>query len=837
MKSDWVAPATEKAIFAIMVNLKHIVQGGLLSLLLSAAAPSNAQQKLNSYLYDAVTSREHPLDITHMKVEVSFVPEQGLVKGKVSHQFNVLQRKVDSVFFDGPGITIQNATLNGKTLRYRTQSTGIWVFPERSLEWDQTGTIVFTYEAKPKRGIYFIGWNQPEPSTPDPFAVRKQIWTQGQGIDNRHWIPMYDDMNDKFITETVVTFDAAYEVLSNGKLQSKKKNKDGSNTWHYAMSKPHAGYLLMLGIGKYAVATDRSKSGVPLQFWYYPEFKDRMEPTFRHSARMIDFLEAQTGIPYPWESYSQIMVQEFIYGAMENTTATIFGDFFNVDARAFLDRNYIGVNCHELTHQWFGDFITARDSRDAWLQESFATYFPKQLSRVLDGEDEWNWQRRSHQNSAIEAGKKDLIPVRNTGGGTARVYPKGAAVISMLEYVLGEEQWKRALNLYLRRHAYGNVETSDLQQAIKDALGLNLDWFFDEWIYRGGEPHYRVHYEDLRYADGSRGTEIAIEQIHAKDETVRAFQMPVLLEVHYKDGSVSQVKEMLRTDFEVVKIANAGNREIDFVLFDPNSNILKQVTFNKSFSELEAQLLRAVNMLDRYDALVALRSTPMEKKRDLLFGVLAKERHEAILNEAVSQLCSDKRLQSDERLLNMMKHSKASVRDHLLKQLEVHAGNAALFETALSDSSYEVVKTAFEKLCTANPRKTGEYAARLKGVAGMHHAVELKVLEMRMLNNNDPEDARARLCAFAGPAYEFRTRNLAFNTLKATGTFDGNVAAALFQAVLSPNSRLSAPAAELCNYFATNLNYRAEMKRVYNEGNYGAADRETLTRSISFLKY
>ena len=268
---------------------------------------------------------------------------------------------------------------------------------------------------------------------------------------------------------------------------------------------------------------------------------------------MVDFLEEETGVLYPWESYSQIMVQDFLYGAMENTTATIFGDFFNVDERAYIDRNYVGVNCHELTHQWFGDYITARDGRDSWLQESWATYYPKQLTKKLYGDDAYNWQRRGEHQSAIEAGKKDKNPIRHAYAGTARVYPKGSAVISMLAYVLGEDQWKRALTHYLKSHPYGNVETNDLQQAIQDKLGKDLSWFFDQWVLRPGEPEFTVHYEDLTYSNGSHGTEVAIEQTHLRDEVVGLFKMPMVIQVHYTDGTVDEVTEWIDEQFEVVK--------------------------------------------------------------------------------------------------------------------------------------------------------------------------------------------------------------------------------------------------------------------------------------------
>lgn len=802
----------------------------LLALCLFSAFLGSAQHTYNSYNKDATTYREHALDMIKMKVEVAFEPAVGLVKGKVTHQFKVLQKKVDSVFFDGPGINILSATLNGKSLSYKTVPSGIWVFPAMPLQWDQNGEIIFTYTAKPRKGIYFIGWNVAEPKTADPFAVRKQIWTQGQGIDNRYWIPMYDDMNDKFITETVTTFDKNYQVLSNGKLLSKKENKDGTITWHYAMSKPHAGYLLMLGIGKYAVATAKSKSGVPLQYWYYPEFKDRLEPTYRYTPMMVDFLEEETGIKYPWESYSQIMVQDFLYGAMENTTATIFGDFFNVDARAYLDRNYVGVNCHELTHQWFGDYITARDGRDAWLQESFATYYPKQLSRVLDGEDEWNWQRRAHQNTAIQAGKKDFLGVRVSGGGTARVYQKGSSVISMLEYVLGSDQWKRVLKHYLAKHAYANVETNDLQQAIKDVLGLNLDWFFDQWIMRGGEPHYRVHYEDLSYQDGSRATEIAIEQIQDMNEIVRTFKMPIRLEVYYTDGSVSAVNEMISEAFEVVKIPNKGNRKIAFVLFDPNSNVLKQVTFKKSLESLLEQVKRAPYMLDRYDALVGLRTYSLDQKREVLISLFKQEKHEGMVNEIISQLANDIDMTSKNLLLQAFKNNKAAIRDHAVKSIRIEAQNKSYFELALIDSSYDVVKSSLEKLCAAYPQEAATFLQATKDVHGMFHSVRMKWLELSIVHGYEIDAAKSELVQYAGPAYEFRTRNQAFIVLKSTGVFTETLAEYLVQAMLSTNGRLAAPAADLAGHFAANLAYQSRFKNILGTKNFNSEEREILLR-------
>jgi aminopeptidase N len=794
---------------------------------------ANAQNTYRSYLKDNTSYREHPLDITKMKVEVRFVAEQGLVKGKVTHSFTVLQKKVDSVFFDAPDIKIHSARLNNQPLNYTKVKTGVWVKPNKPLVWDEMGKITFEYEASPRRGIYFIGWNVPENKEANPFAVRKQIWTQGQGIDNRAWIPMYDDMNDKFITETVVTFDKDYEVLSNGVLQSKTLNADNTYTWHYAMSKPHAGYLLMLGIGKYAIKKTKSGSGVPMNLYYYPEFADRAEPTYRHSEMMVDFLERETGVDYPWESYSQIMVQDFLYGAMENTTATIFGDFFNVDDRAFIDRNYIGVNCHELTHQWFGDYITARDGHDTWLQESYATYFPKMLSRKLQGEDEYNWQRRSENNAALEASKKDRNPIRSQGG-TARVYQKGSSVISMFNYVLGAEQWKRALNHYLKTHAYANVETNDLQQAIQDKLGLDMSWFIEEWLQHGGEPQYTIKYDDITTNNGKRQTNIYVSQTHQRDEVVGLFKMPIHFEVHYTDGSIDKKMQWIEEANETVKIPNTANKNIAFVLFDPNSMVLKSVVFEKDFDELKAQVLNAPNMLDRYDALLALKTYSIDKKRGLLMDVLKQEHFHQMKAEVVNQMIEDETIASS--LQGVFEHSKPTVK---LAAIRGYKGNSDswknLFVSALQDSSYDVVQASLEKLVKNYPSEASTFLETTKNVMGMSNSVNIKWHELAATNNINKQTSIERLVYYASNAWEFRTRNNAFNSLKSTGYCDELLVAHLFDAMLSTNGRLVGPAAQLVDYFAQQSHYKNMFIKYYKTQKWASWEKDLLKKQMTFL--
>jgi aminopeptidase N len=751
--------------------------------------------------------REHSVDITHMKVEVSFEPALGKVNGKVTHEFTTLQNKIDTLFFDGPGISITSALMDNQPVETRSNKDGVIVKFAKALNWDEKHIITFTYTAFPKRGIYFIGWNQPEnPGKPDINYIRKQIWTQGQGIDNRHWIPMYDCMNDKFITETVITIENKYKALSNGKKVSVNDNGNGTSTWHYAMEKPHAGYLLMLAVGNYDVKETKTKRGTPVQFWYYPEFKERVEYTSIHTERMIELLEDETGTPYPWGAYSQIMVQNFLYGAMENTSATVFGDFFTVDARGFKDRNYMGVNCHELTHQWFGDLITARGNSDVWLQESFATFFPKLFFRDLEGEDAYQWALRGEYNAALAQTLKDNYPVRHTKGGTTRLYPKGSAVLSMLRYQIGEDNFRRFIEHYLSVNGFRNVEAWDFQKALKDKLGLNYDWFFDQWIHRGGEPHYKVSYkvED-------RGIVFKIKQTHKVDGHVRYFKMPVDFAIYYRNGNIER-KTVWVHDIEEqeVVIPNKGG-EIDFALFDEESKIMKKVDFKKSRESLFAQAEKARYMIDRYDAVVAMEKISAKEKLEFFKKRFAAEKHHAIRAEIARQLANEKNLGDWSQ--NVVRDTKADVKNSFIAATESAFANKATLELLLKDSSNIVVENALDKLMKDKKIHINDklkYLDMLSEMSGQNNNIRIKWLEYTLFFNvGDKAPVEAEFATLTSPNYEFRTRINAANALKRLKFMNSQIAANLLEGVLAYNGRLSGPCADALRELKKNKDYNA----------------------------
>ncbi|MGB6648691.1 MAG: M1 family metallopeptidase, partial [Bacteroidota bacterium] len=521
---------------------------------------------------------EHPVDMEHMRLEVSFLPRQGIVRGRVTHIFTPLRERVDTIFFHGPGIRVSEATLGGKPAEFKTSSEGITLRCDPPLRWDERDSITFVYEATPRKGIFFVGWND------STRRSRRQIWTQGQGTNNRHWFPCYDLQNDKLTTETIITFDGEYQVLSNGTMLAERDNGNGTKTWHYGMQHPHTTYLVMIGIGNYAQDDQRTEAGVPVHNWYYPEFPERVKPTYRYTVEALDFLAEHTGIPYPWAAYSQIPVQDFLHGGMENTTATVFTDAYLIDERSYLDRNYVTTNVHEAAHQWFGDYVTARSGPHVWLQEGFATFYTKIFLRDALGEDEYEWRRRYEHTESLAASLTDRLPIVHTAGGRVRIYSKASSVLDMMMHTFGEEAYRRVVKHYLQKHAYGNVETNDLYQAYQDMLGLSPQKFFEQWLYRGGEPHYQVEYRDLTDTRaGARQTLLTVRQVHLRDDLVGLFSMPLVIEVHYDDGTSDARRVRIEQEAETVVIPNSRGKEISFVLFDAGSRVLKQLTFDRTF--------------------------------------------------------------------------------------------------------------------------------------------------------------------------------------------------------------------------------------------------------------
>jgi aminopeptidase N len=364
-----------------------------------------------------------------------------------------------------------NVMINGKAVKSKTTPTNLQLFEGYK---KGKNTVVFDYSAKPKQTMYFFG-------TPK----NKQIWTQGQGKNTSHWLPSFNDMNEKVTFSLTIENGRNEEVISNGILKSKKE-QGNAISWEYEMEKPMSSYLVMLAIGKFGQITEKSGSGIPLEYYFSAEDAAKAEPTYCNSKKIFDFLESEIGVKYPWEIYKQIPVKDFLYAGMENTSATIFSQDFVVDEIGHNDKDYLNVNAHELAHQWFGDMITAKSEKHHWLQEGFATYYALLAEREIYGEDYFNWKLYEIAEELQQAAKTDTIPILNEKASSLTYYKKGAWALHILRNAVGADNFRKAVKKYLEKYAFKNADTDEFLAEIRKVSGYDVDGFKKRWLEKSG---------------------------------------------------------------------------------------------------------------------------------------------------------------------------------------------------------------------------------------------------------------------------------------------------------------------------------------------------------------
>ncbi|WP_147676261.1 M1 family metallopeptidase [Algibacter pacificus] len=412
------------------------------------------------------------VDFTHAKAQISFGDlSKKEVEGHIVYQFEIL-KNTDSIFIDAKNFQHISYVLDGQF--QDSLYNGNQLIVKHPFKANTNHFIEISFKTSPKKALYFIDWNYPEGN--------KQIWTQGQGKYTSNWLPCFDDMNEKVEFDLSITFDTRFEVMANGKLVDKTVENNLA-TWQYNMQQPMSSYLLALVIGKYAKHTEVSKSGIPLEMYFYPEDSLKFEPTYRYSKQMFNFLEDEIGVPYPWQNYKQIPVKDFLYAGMENTSATLFSDAFVVDSIGFVDKNYVNVNAHELAHQWFGDLVTETSGTHHWLQEGFATYYALLAERDVFGDDYYYWRLYEYAQELLTQDKAGAsTSLLNPKSSSTTFYKKGAWVLHLLRERVGDAAFKKGVKNYLDKHQFKNVETEDFITEVEKTSGQNLSEFVEVWL-------------------------------------------------------------------------------------------------------------------------------------------------------------------------------------------------------------------------------------------------------------------------------------------------------------------------------------------------------------------
>ncbi|PYP03571.1 MAG: hypothetical protein DMD27_12420 [Gemmatimonadetes bacterium] len=581
--------------------------------LLALAAPVAAQSNVERVTNDAY-ARSHDYDLVHQRIEIrNFDWDSTSLDGRVTTTLVALRPGLDSVILDaGKRLVVSRVVdARGATLRSSAHGDTLVVYPARPVAFRDTLRFSIDYHARIDngRGLTFI---EPEGREHRP----QQIWSQGEDHDNHFWFPTYDFPNDKMTWELAATVPRQYTVVSNGRLVADRKNPDGTHTVTWRQDPRSATYLVSLVVAPLVRLADTWR-GIPVEYYVYAADSSRARRLFGVTPDMIDVYSRLTGVRYPWAKYAQTTVADF-FGGMENVSATTLIDWLP-DERAYLDRPWYQwiLIPHELAHQWFGDYVTLENWANMWLNEGFAEFLPGQYWRVKLGphaEDDY-YLDEYRQYLQIDRRKSMALAAL----GSNNVYPKGALVLRMLLRYLGPERFWASLQAYLTRHALGNATSDDLRQAVLDATGENLDWFWNQWIYAAGHPRFVV---TAAYDTAARKLTLTVKQAQPDSgkadstglrfETPKVFRMPVAIRLGTAGGSgggdvVRRVELTAREQtIEIPELPGAPT----MVVFDDGNTILKELTFDQPTSWLATQLKRDPDLWNRQWAIEQLAHRP-----------------------------------------------------------------------------------------------------------------------------------------------------------------------------------------------------------------------------------
>lgn len=412
------------------------------------------------------------VDIIHITADVQPDFKTQHVSGRVEFSFKML-KNADSIFLDAHKMSAE--IINAKTdISIHLTDKKIWF--KSKFKINETYNITFSYKAYPEQTLYFVGLK-------DDNRNNDQIFTQGQGKYTSHWLPSIDDMNDKIEFDLSIIVPKYYGALANGLLTEQWEENDSLNRWTYDMQKPMSSYLVAFSVGNYIREIQTSSSGIELHQYILKKDSAYIEPTYRHTKKIFDYLEQKIGVDYPWQNYKQVPARDFLYAGMENTSLTIFSDAFVVDSVGYFDRNYVNVNAHELAHQWFGNLITETDSRHHWLHEGFATYYALLAERQIFGEHYFYhkfYEYAEALKQISDSGKGEKLLKEEASSLT--YYQKGAWALFMLNNIVGEKVFDQAVQNFLNKYAYQNVTTTDFMDEIKALTDVDLSDFERQWF-------------------------------------------------------------------------------------------------------------------------------------------------------------------------------------------------------------------------------------------------------------------------------------------------------------------------------------------------------------------
>jgi aminopeptidase N len=541
------------------------------------------------------------VDIQHYDVSVDIDHRARHVEGHVDILFTTLPgRPAERLVLDAVEMTVHDVRDGlGRSLSYDHDGRRLVVQLADPLAPGEHAVLGVDYDCYPRRGLYFVA-----PSAADPTRPW-QIWTQGQTQETRHWIPVWDQLDDHATHRLTVTVDDGFLTMAAGtRVASVRHERNGrrSDTWE--MTTPHAISLLTLVTG--GLAEGRLPGGaVPLPVLAEASALPDALDNFVETARILEVFGEWTARPYPYPKYAQTCVQEFVSGGMENVSATTLTHATIHDPAHEPQISSLDLVAHEAAHQWFGNLIGCRDWGQIWLNEGFATYAEALYLGRTQGEVQQRWWMRRLQRQAVAAQERDPRPVAWSGWTDpddvfdGHAYAGGATRLHLLSELLGADVFERGVQRYVSEHAEGVVTTEDLRAAMEAESGRDLERFFEEWLHGPGFPRFRVELLTNLHDTASGPRTASLRQVQGADGWREVFHLPVT--VAWSRGGIER---QARVDVGAAResLFLAGEGQLDWVHVDATNVVPGTVHVEQPETNWRAQLEGASDPLARLTA-------------------------------------------------------------------------------------------------------------------------------------------------------------------------------------------------------------------------------------------
>ncbi|MCD6066064.1 MAG: aminopeptidase 1-like [Bacteroidetes bacterium] len=670
-------------------------------------------------------SNTRETDILHTKLEVRFDWQNSWLFGKATIEAKPYFYTTNKLHLNARGMELYKVQLvmdnNYIDLKYTYENDSITITLDKPYARFEKYTVFIEYKSKPNdlkaggsrainsdKGLYFIN-----PKGEDPNKM-PQIWTQGETQSNSVWFPTVDSPNERMTEEIYMTVDNKYTTLSNGSLVAQTKNSDGTRTDHWKMDLPHAPYLVMMGVGEFKKVTDKPWNGKEVSYYVEKEFEPHAKAIFGNTPEMIEFFSTKLGVPYAWPKYAQIVARDYVSGAMENTSATLHGDFVYQTDKEIIDGSRgEDVISHELFHQWFGDLVTCESWSNLPLNESFATYGEylwEEYKYGRDAADDHSYDSRMGYFAEATQSQKDMIRfdvVNREDMFDGHSYNKGGQILHMLRKYVGEDAFFASLKLYLEKNKFTSVEIHNLRLAFEEVTGEDMNWFFNQWFLAKGHPDLNIK---STYDESAKKLKLTVKQ-QQDFSTTPVYKLPLCVDFYFGEGASKKVR---REKITINKSSQEFSFDMDskpnLVNFDAEKQLLCKRTENKTLDDYIYQYKNAPLFMDRLEALQAFKGNLAEPGVYDAVKLALNDKwngHRSMAINLLEEFAVQKEAELKPILMGLAANDeKSSVRAEALDFLvKFYSGDDLnkLYKARLEDKSSLVVGSALSAIAKSDP--------------------------------------------------------------------------------------------------------------------------------------